>query len=605
MMAKDSKSNPSQTRPRPRPEEVEKTPAESIKETIDSIIVAFCLAFVFRAFIVEAFVIPTGSMADTLLGMHRQYTCESCGYTFDVGIQGSVTTLEAIQQLQSGGREVRCPHCGWALETQVGSEADRERPNLGGDKILVLKYPYLFSTPRRWDVVVFYNPALPSDNYIKRLIGRPGESVQIVDGDIFVGDANDPSKPMRIARKPDRVQDVLWRPVFHEDSRPIYKMSADRQVPQWVPEAADNGWTTSGRVFTYRPMASGNSSIRFHSLGEEVMEAAVPTPGDLNLKYRPLGFVDYYAYNRYPRDEVEWRQLNIVRDLKLEAVVFFTDPNAKGVLRMSMNRRNHRFIAEFRQDGTAELIQQTTDLTGVTTKRVIGSWPGGGRATPLPTDRGVRVRLQNVDFQASLWIDGRKLIWTRDDDYGPDGPVGPSLEDLRRLDEQKSEGGLADRHLPGVWIEASGGPLDLAHVNLDRDVYYSAYTEGREHTAVDRGTPLSPSGSQIMRLRGTTGHPSDYDEFFMLGDNSPASYDGRKWEINEPDLMSYWHLRSRIPESEKGKAPNDVAEPYRFGTVPRDHLIGRAFFVYWPAGLQMFNSRLHLVPNVGKMRLIN
>src|SRR4026207_1016447 len=57
---------------------------ENIKETIESILVAFILAFVFRAFVVEAFVIPSGSMAPTLLGAHMRYRCEDCGYQFDV-----------------------------------------------------------------------------------------------------------------------------------------------------------------------------------------------------------------------------------------------------------------------------------------------------------------------------------------------------------------------------------------------------------------------------------------------------------------------------------------------------------------------------------------
>ena len=34
-----------------------------IKETIESILIAFILAFIFRGFVVEAYVIPTGSMA--------------------------------------------------------------------------------------------------------------------------------------------------------------------------------------------------------------------------------------------------------------------------------------------------------------------------------------------------------------------------------------------------------------------------------------------------------------------------------------------------------------------------------------------------------------
>src|ERR1700733_14132653 len=52
----------------------------SIKETIESILVAFILAFIFRGFVVEAFVIPTGSMAPTLMGAHSRFICDDCGY---------------------------------------------------------------------------------------------------------------------------------------------------------------------------------------------------------------------------------------------------------------------------------------------------------------------------------------------------------------------------------------------------------------------------------------------------------------------------------------------------------------------------------------------
>src|SRR5881227_1038287 len=61
----------------------------NIKETIEQILVAFILAFVFRAFVVEAFVIPTGSMAPTLLGAHMRFTCDDCGYQFDVNYNAS------------------------------------------------------------------------------------------------------------------------------------------------------------------------------------------------------------------------------------------------------------------------------------------------------------------------------------------------------------------------------------------------------------------------------------------------------------------------------------------------------------------------------------
>src|SRR5687768_12742701 len=54
-----------------------------INETIVTILLAFMLAFICRGFVVEAFVIPTGSMDPTLLCAHMRFTCDDCGYTFD------------------------------------------------------------------------------------------------------------------------------------------------------------------------------------------------------------------------------------------------------------------------------------------------------------------------------------------------------------------------------------------------------------------------------------------------------------------------------------------------------------------------------------------
>ena len=55
--------------------------AESIRETVESIVIAH-LAFLFRTFEAEAFVIPTGSMAPTPLGRHKDLECPQCGYFF-------------------------------------------------------------------------------------------------------------------------------------------------------------------------------------------------------------------------------------------------------------------------------------------------------------------------------------------------------------------------------------------------------------------------------------------------------------------------------------------------------------------------------------------
>ena len=54
----------------------------NVVETIQSLIVAFALAMGVRSFVTEGFVIPTGSMAPTLMGAHVRLTSEQTGYTY-------------------------------------------------------------------------------------------------------------------------------------------------------------------------------------------------------------------------------------------------------------------------------------------------------------------------------------------------------------------------------------------------------------------------------------------------------------------------------------------------------------------------------------------
>src|SRR5580698_9399360 len=60
------------------------------RETIESVVVAFVLAFLFKTFEAEAFVIPTGSMAPTLLGRNKAALCPKCGTHFTIGASDEV-----------------------------------------------------------------------------------------------------------------------------------------------------------------------------------------------------------------------------------------------------------------------------------------------------------------------------------------------------------------------------------------------------------------------------------------------------------------------------------------------------------------------------------
>src|SRR5438874_4978640 len=185
------------------------TDSSSVKETLESILVAFILAFIFRAFVVEAFVIPTGSMAPTLLGAHMRFRCPDCGYRFDANYSPTQRGDDLlIPATSSDAYRVFCPNCGYKF-----SQMDASQPAVHyGDRILVLKYLYLFREPRRWDVVVFKSPDNdPGDppkpptytqNYIKRLIGKPGESIMILDGDIYVGTGDQDPSQYTVQTKP-------------------------------------------------------------------------------------------------------------------------------------------------------------------------------------------------------------------------------------------------------------------------------------------------------------------------------------------------------------------------------------------------------------------
>ena len=149
----------------------------SFIETMQSLVVAFVLAMVFRGFVVEGFVIPTGSMAPTLLGQHLLKHSHQTGQDFTVGFDS--------RRLFSPER-FSDPLLGRNVPLSM-SEAKKIEPR-GGDRVLVLKTLYPFFNPDRFDVVVFKNPTDtqgPSANYIKRLIGLPGDTVWIADGDVF------------------------------------------------------------------------------------------------------------------------------------------------------------------------------------------------------------------------------------------------------------------------------------------------------------------------------------------------------------------------------------------------------------------------------------
>src|SRR6476620_2390469 len=66
-------------------------------------------------------------------------------------------------------------------------ESHSMQPNFyEGQFILVNKLAYRLGSPERGDVLVFHNPQNVKEDYIKRIIGLPGDTLDIHDGKVFI-----------------------------------------------------------------------------------------------------------------------------------------------------------------------------------------------------------------------------------------------------------------------------------------------------------------------------------------------------------------------------------------------------------------------------------
>ena len=88
-------------------------PKDGVREIIDTIVIVVVLVLLLKSFLAEAFVIPTGSMATTLLGYHKPITCPQCGHEFEVNLSKQVDTAEEDPQPITG---CRCPNCRLRIE---------------------------------------------------------------------------------------------------------------------------------------------------------------------------------------------------------------------------------------------------------------------------------------------------------------------------------------------------------------------------------------------------------------------------------------------------------------------------------------------------------
>lgn len=67
-----------------------------------------------------------------------------------------------------------------------------ENTIMTGDRVFGNRLSYLLSNPKRFDIVIFRYPDDRSQLYIKRVIGLPGETVEIRNGKIYINGSDEP-----------------------------------------------------------------------------------------------------------------------------------------------------------------------------------------------------------------------------------------------------------------------------------------------------------------------------------------------------------------------------------------------------------------------------
>ena len=568
----------------PRNSTIDSDNRGTIRALVEAFVSLFVAVLLFRTFAAEGYMISTGSMAPCLLGYHKRVVCPTCGITFPFGTAYDTDEDPDADVKISGRSRAVCPNCG-----QSGIDVT-DVPRNHGDQLLVNKQAYLNQLPKRWDIIVFRNPGRPTEAYVKRLVGLPGERIQIIDGDVVInGQLARKNYSEQLATR-ILVHDHNHRPAdddtfrLHWEAVNLENIHTDRSASaSWVSKSSS--FSLHGRevrrpdkepiawVEYHHWIRSGgmhDTTVPLSHWPEEVNSTVIPTSG---LRFEPkkgqfsvtgalpanaarklldstnddafrnavlelyeashiVTVSDEYGYN--PSEESG--APNPVRDLLLSANVEMKGGAGEFIIEMTNGAMVFDVVFDIVRREVylyAEPLPEGMSLNS----GLMGAGPNSEpvASAPLPSklmETGGQIDVSLFDKQVLVAMDGKVIIapWKFEIPSGAQVPRIPVRFGGRGLD-----------------IQVSG-------LKLYRDVYY---TDTRSRHAVNRPYELNA------------------DEFFVLGDNSPVSHDSRRWE-------------------------NPV--------VSRSHLVGKPFLVHLPSkpgNLRVGNRELQLrLPDWERIRFL-
>ncbi|MEM7229477.1 MAG: S26 family signal peptidase [Planctomycetota bacterium] len=554
-----------------------------VVETMQQLIIAFVLAMTFRGFVAEGFVIPTGSMAPTLMGRHLAMTSSTTGYDFAVGFEqsGGQGASQKRGLSQNELRKLVDPNLEGVYPFKLvntnrlmypGSATDPAMKGLTprlGDRIFVLKTLYPFRQPDRFDVVVFKNPTDPigdAQNYIKRLIGLPNETIWIADGDVFSSTSE--GTPFQVRRKSEHVQRAVWQPVHRSDATVVGKSNF-----------------TKTYVSANRPFPSSPWRGDAWKLNDRVYACDSDEPTALQWDSNRFPITDWNHYNLLTANTQ--MQAWPVSDVRVAGSIVREKANLTTTL--ELRARSHVF--EFNVTETQATIHM----------RLVDSDTPDGQKTvtadiELPPAGDVfNVEFWHADQRAAIYIDGRLAVEILYD-WNPEqrmrfatGLLNTGVSIRAIYDRLQPFSPTTTRRnttpapiqSPELTWRFAGTPLTMQRVDVDRDLAYQympVIPVARRHPE---------NGPTRMPTYGT--HPDHLatlgpDHYMMAGDNSPASLDSRWWGEPHPIV----------------EAQVDTAA----FLVHRKLLLGKAWTVYFPSPQPRQPGGAKFVPDFGSLRFI-
>ena len=454
--------------------------------------VFLCFFLLARTVAVEPFGVPTGSMAPALIGNHREADCPRCGYLLRVGEPGPDARPVKFEAC-------RCPICGEVVDL---SQA-REVP---GDRLMVDKTVYHARNPRRWEVAVFRCPADLSKPYVKRVVGLPGERMQITGGDLYANG------------------ELLRKTLSQVRETRILAFDLNTPLPQgwnvrWLMERLNNTAKLPALSRRTPDRTVDDTVLSDHVLHLDTLDK----PDGLGLTYRnwnldsreeePVN--DFLGYNGQPPERRGFgRSFPVplgdpVHDF---SVTFDLDVKAgSGSFACRLSDGADSVRADFP-------IGVNSPLPDVQVAQDGGRTPATGTGHRLEVGKTYRVEFAFVDRRASLAIDGTEVVPALDLPHDPPG--------------RPRRGGMSRP----VQLGAKGVSVVVKNFKLYRDIHYLGVG------SATKSWQLGPK------------------EYFMMGDNTSNSHDSRVWTVNDVPTPG-------VPEKDFIGKPFLIHQPMRLTRI--------------------------------------